>query len=191
MVTSSRNPFPIERGSVCATWTDPSSRILPRDVSLPACAMWAGTSSRPFLPSSSSHPLTHPEDDLSVGGIDSPRDPHRAPRPAHASYPAISAAPYVPRLAPRLTSHDLPAPRVPRLAPCPASRDLRRALHPATSPRLASRDLRHALRLAPRLASHDLHFPRRPTTCVTPYTRCSLYPTLSPTPLPPLTLHNT
>jgi hypothetical protein len=24
MVTSSRNPFPIESGSVCATWTDPS-----------------------------------------------------------------------------------------------------------------------------------------------------------------------
>jgi hypothetical protein len=65
----------------CATWNDPSSRILPRDVSVPACATWARTSSRPSFPSSSSHPLTHPEDDSYVGGIDSPRDMRRALRP--------------------------------------------------------------------------------------------------------------
>jgi hypothetical protein len=47
-------PFPLERGSVRATWIDSPSRILPRDVSVPACATWAGTSSRPS-PSSFFH----------------------------------------------------------------------------------------------------------------------------------------
>jgi hypothetical protein len=105
-----------------------------RDVSVPACATWAGTSSRPSLPSSSSHPLTHPKDDSSVGKIDSPRDSHRA------LCPATCAAPDARRLAPRLTSRD------PQLAPRLASRDLRRALHPTACVSSDTHDLRHALR---------------------------------------------
>jgi hypothetical protein len=100
MVTSFRHPLPVESGSVCATWTNPTSRILPRDVSVPVCAAWTGTSSRPSLLSLSSHPLTHPEDDSSVGGIDSPR-------PATRPRLATCAAPCVPRFAFPLTPHDL------------------------------------------------------------------------------------
>jgi hypothetical protein len=105
-------PLPIESGSVCATWADPTSRILSRDVSVPVCATWAGTSSF-------SYPLIHPEDDSSVGGIDSSRDP---------------LAPRVPRPAPRLTSRDPPAPRVLRLAFPLAPHDLRHALRPTLRP---------------------------------------------------------
>jgi hypothetical protein len=74
-------PFPLERGSVRATWADPPSRILPRDVSVPVRATWAGTSSRPSL-------------------LLPPQPPSRtAPRPSHASRPATGAAPRVPRRA--------------------------------------------------------------------------------------------
>jgi hypothetical protein len=91
----------------CAMWTDPSSRILPPDVSVPACATWACTFSRPSRASSSSQSQTHTQDDSPVGGIDSPRDPRlavrTAPQPTCASRPATCVSPGAPRPASRLT----------------------------------------------------------------------------------------
>jgi hypothetical protein len=136
MVTSFRNPFSCrERARLCNV-DQPLLSTPSRDVSVPACATWTGTSSRPSLPSSDS--LTHPDDGTSVGGIDSPRDPHRASRTVLRR----KLVPRVLRLAPRLASRDVrPAtcavPYVPR--PACASRsatrtascDMRRTLRPA------------------------------------------------------------
>jgi hypothetical protein len=126
--------FPVERGSVCATWTDPSSRILPRDVSMSACATWAGTSSRLSLPSTSSHSLTYLEEDSSVVGIDSPRALRSAtcatpcvPHPARPSRLAACVSPGASRPASRLTPSVIfipatlspipPPPRLPYIIP--------------------------------------------------------------------------
>jgi hypothetical protein len=88
------SPFPVEKGPVYATWTGPSSRLPPRDVSVSACATWVGTSSRPSLPFSSSGHLTHPEGS-SFDGKSTPLATRAAPY-ARASRPATCAAPYVP-----------------------------------------------------------------------------------------------
>jgi hypothetical protein len=138
MATSFRNLFPVESEPVCATWTGSSSRIFPRDVSVHVCATWAGTSSRPSHPSSSSYPLTHPENGSSVGGIDFPRD--LAPRPATRAALRDPPVLRILRLAPRLAPRDLrcalrcatcAAPCVPRFAFPPARHDLHHALLPA------------------------------------------------------------
>jgi hypothetical protein len=103
----SATPLPVESGSVCATWTDLSSLILPRDVSVPVCATWAGTSSRPSLPTSS--PPYTPGGRFICRGNRLPSRP--APRPANR---AVTG--------PRLAFRDLRFPRRPTTCIMPYAR---------------------------------------------------------------------
>jgi hypothetical protein len=126
MVTPSRNPFPVEKGPVCATW--------------------AGTFSRPSLLSSPSYLLTHPEVDSSDGESTPPREPRRAVQPCLASRdfhrilrPATCTASCVPRpaTAPRRTTRavlTIRGLRPPDILHCAPGVVLSPAIHSPTYP---------------------------------------------------------
>jgi hypothetical protein len=131
MITSSRNPLSCrERDRLCNV-DQPLLTTPSRDGSVPACAMWAGTSSRPSHPSSSSHPMTPAgrlirQENLHRSRA-ATRQPHHDPpllriaqRLASRSLrfphrPMTCVTPYVPRPTPRLVS--CTAPPVKSLSP--------------------------------------------------------------------------
>jgi hypothetical protein len=112
----------VQRGPI------PTLDFPPCDVRVPACAMWAGTTTSfsPLLP------LLLPDtpgDRPIRRGIDSPlrtaprrTSVHRVPRPIRASRPATCAAPYVPRPVRALRHATCTTPCVPRLALPPRRR---------------------------------------------------------------------
>jgi hypothetical protein len=122
----------------------------PCAVSVPVCATWASTTSRPSLSSSPSCPLTHPVVDSFDGEWTPPCEPRRTVRPF-------------------IASHDIRRALRSATRPCYASRDLRRVLRPATC--AVSCVPRHV----PHLVSNAKQLRRalRPTCCSRPaaYTR--------------------